>query len=169
MLGVGESESKIGYSVSSNYEFDVSTSKNLIVIDGETETWALSFRRGLGNGWEAGVFLPLIKQSGGYLDRTIIKWHDWFGMPQGGRDQGPIDALNYRLHMGGNNRFSLSERASGVGDVVLFAGKSLSSGVNFRSEIKLPFGNEAELLGSGGTDVGLSIDYTRYILSLIHI
>ena len=72
VLGVGESESKIGYSVSSNYEFDVSTSKNLIAIDGETETWDLSYRRGLGNGWEAGVLLPLIKQSGGYLDRTII-------------------------------------------------------------------------------------------------
>ena len=163
VLGVGESESKIGYSVSSNYEFDLSASKNLIAIDGETETWALSYRRGLGNGWEAGVFLPLIKQSGGYLDRTIIKWHDWFGMPQGGRDQGPIDALNYRLDVGGNNRFSLSERASGVGDVVLFAGKSLSSGVNLRSEIKLPSGNEDELLGSGGADVGLSIDYTRDI------
>ena len=38
VLGVGESESKIGYSVSSNYEFDVSNSENLIAIDGETET-----------------------------------------------------------------------------------------------------------------------------------
>ncbi|MAN69397.1 MAG: hypothetical protein CMP88_07935, partial [Gammaproteobacteria bacterium] len=83
VLSVGESESKIGYSVSSNYEFDVSGSKNLIAIDGETETLTLSYRRGLGNGWEAGMVLPLIKQSGGYLDRTIIKWHDWFGMPQG--------------------------------------------------------------------------------------
>ena len=56
------------------------------------------------------MVLPLIKQSGGYLDRTIIKWHDWFGMPQG-EDQGPIDALNYRLDIGGINRLVyLSER-----------------------------------------------------------
>ena len=165
VLSVGESESKIGYSVSSNYEFDERGSENFIAIDGETETFTLSYRRGLGNGWEAGIVLPLIKQSGGYLDRTIIKWHDWFGMPQGGRDQGPIDELNYRLDIGGINRFSLSERASGLGDVALFAGKSLSSGVNLRSEIKLPSGNEAGLLGSGGTDVGLSIDYTRDISS----
>ena len=80
-----------------------------------------------------------------------------------GRDQGPIDALNYRLDIGGINRFSLSERVSGVGDVVLFAGKSLSSGVNLRSELKLPSGNDEELLGSGGTDIGLSVDYTRGI------
>ena len=115
VLSAGAAESKIGYSVSSNYEFDINPSKGLIAIDGETETWTLSFRRGLGNGWEAGVVLPLIKQSGGYLDRTIIKWHDWFGMPQGGRDQGPIDALNYRLDVGGVNRLALSETVSGIG------------------------------------------------------
>ena len=165
VLSVGEAESKIGYSVSSNYEFDIGSSGDLIAIDGETETWALSYRRGLSNGWEAGVVLPLIKQSSGYLDRTIIKWHDWFGMPQGGRDQGPIDALNYRLDVGGVNRFALSERVSGIGDVVLFAGKSLSSGINVRSEIKVPSGNEEGLLGSGGTDAGLSVDYARNISS----
>ena len=165
VLSAGEAESKIGYSVSSNYEFDISSSRDLIAIDGETETWTLSFRRGLGNGWEAGVVLPLIKQSGGYLDRTIIKWHDWFGMPQGGRDQGPIDALNYRLDIDGINRLTLSERVLAIGDVVLFAGKSLSSGMNLRSEMKLPSGNEEELLGSGGTDIGLSVDYARDISS----
>ena len=57
-----------------------------------------------------------------------------------GRDQGTIDALNYRLDIGGINRFQFIERASGVDDVALFAGKSLSSGVNLRSEIKLPSG-----------------------------
>ena len=57
VLGVGESESKIGYSVSSNYEFDESNSENFIAIDGETETFTLSYRRGLGNGWEAGMVL----------------------------------------------------------------------------------------------------------------
>ena len=62
-----------------------------------------------------------------------------------------------------NQPFQFIERASGVGDVVLFAGKSLSSGVNLRSELKLPSGNDEELLGSGGTDIGLSVDYTRGI------
>ena len=165
VLSAGEAESKIGYSVSSNYEFDISASRDLVAIDGETETWTLSYRRGLGNGWEAGVVMPLIKQSGGYLDRTIIKWHDWFGMPQGGRDQGPIDALNYRLNVGGINRLTLSETVSGIGDVVLFAGKSLSPAINVRSEIKLPSGNKEKLLGSGGTDIGFSVDYTRNISS----
>ena len=35
VLSAGEAESKIGYSVSSNYEFDISASRDLIAIDGE--------------------------------------------------------------------------------------------------------------------------------------
>ena len=49
--------------------------------------------------------------------------------------------------------------------MVLFAGKSLNSGINVRSEIKVPSGNEEGLLGSGGTDIGLSVDYARNISS----
>ena len=163
VLSVGESESKIGYSVSSNYQFHNSSSEDLIAIDGETETWTLSYRQGFYSGWEAGIILPLVEHSGGYLDRTIIRWHDWFGMPQGGRDQGPIDVLDYRLNLGGTNQAMLRERVSGIGDTVLFVGKSREIGVNVRAEIKVPTGETDNLLGSGGADIGVSADYGRYI------
>ena len=163
VLTVGVSEFKIGYSVSSNYEFDVNELGDQIFLDGESEIWTFSYRRGVGNNWEAGLILPLIKHSGGYLDRTIIQWHDWFGMPQGGRDEGLIDELNYRVDIGGANRIMLNERVKRAGDVVLLVGKSFRSNINLRSELKIPTGNPKHLLGSGGIDFGLSFSYQRYL------
>ena len=85
VLDARSSESRIGFNVISNYERDINESGDTIILDGETEIWDLTYLRGLGAGWEAGINVPVLKHSGGYLDRVIVTWHDWFGMPQGGR------------------------------------------------------------------------------------
>ena len=154
-------ESKIGFNVNSNFEAETNENRDSITLDGETEVWDLSYLRGLGNGWEAGVHVPLIKHSGGYLDRSIIRWHDWFGMPQGGRDLAVNDELNYSITTNGTDRLVLLNRKRGVGDVALFVGKELTSNLVLRSQLKLPTGAPEKLMGSGGTDFNVSVDYVR--------
>ena len=154
-------ESRIGFNVNSNYEQDLNGFGDSMMIDGETEVWDFTYLRGLGNGWEAGVSVPLLKHSGGYLDRAIVRWHDWFGMPQGGRDLAQNDQLNYTISVDRADQFSLTKRERGIGDVVVFAGKALSANMTLRSELKLPTGKSERLMGSGGTDVNLSLDYQR--------
>jgi len=154
-------ESKIGFNVNSNFEAETNENRDSITLDGETEVWDLSYLRGLGNGWEVGVHVPLIKHSGGYLDRSIIRWHDWFGMPQGGRDLAVNDELNYSITTSGTDRLVLLNRKRGVGDVALFVGKELTSNLVLRSQLKLPTGAPEKLMGSGGTDFNVSVDYVR--------
>ena len=154
-------QSKIGFNVNSNFEAETNEYRDSITLDGETEVWDLSYLRGLGNGWEAGVHVPLIKHSGGYLDRSIIRWHDWFGMPQGGRDLAVNDELNYSITSSGTDRLVLLNRKRGVGDVALFVGKELTSNLVLRSQLKLPTGAPEKLMGSGGTDFNVSVDYVR--------
>ncbi len=161
MLEAKVSESRIGFNVNSNYEQDLNGIGDSIVIDGETEVWDFTYLRGLGHGWEAGVSVPWIKHSGGYLDRAIVRWHDWFGMPQGGRDLAQNDQLNYAIAVDGDDQFTLVNRERGIGDVVVFAGKALSKNMTLRSELKLPTGKSEALLGSGGADFNLSLDYRR--------
>ena len=95
VLDEGVSESGVGYHVSSNFQRNANSRGGLIIIDGESEVWTLSYRRGFAGDWEAGLVLPIIEHSGGYLDRLIVNWHDWFGMPQGGRDA----ALNSQVEL----------------------------------------------------------------------
>ena len=154
-------ESKIGFNVNSNFEAETNEYRGSITLDGETEVWDLSYLRGLGNGWEVGVHVPLIKHSGGYLDRSIIRWHDWFGMPQGGRDWAVNDELNYSITTSRTDRLVLLNRKRGVGDVALFVGKELTSNLVLRSQLKLPTGAPEKLMGSGGTDFNVSVDYVR--------
>ena len=161
VLDAKVAESKIGFNVNSNYERHINESGDSIILDGETEVWDLTYLRGLGAGWEAGISVPLLKHSGGYLDRSIVRWHDWFGMPQGGRDLALNDQLNYAVTLGQSDPIALTNRERGIGDVVVFVGKALSPDLTLRSELKLPSGKTDRLMGSGGADINVSLDYRR--------
>ncbi|PWG73499.1 hypothetical protein DF186_22760, partial [Enterococcus hirae] len=58
-----------------------------MIADGEIYKLALSASgrysaRGFGS-----VRLPLLPQGGGFMDSILVDWHDFFGLPQGGRDR----------------------------------------------------------------------------------
>jgi len=50
---------------------------------------------GLGRGLEIGAEIPCVVVGGGFLDDFIVKYHDAFGFPQGGRDDAPRNRLLY--------------------------------------------------------------------------
>ena len=144
--------------VSSNFT-NAGNGAESIVIDGETYRITLRGVFGLGNGWETGLELPVIKHSGGFLDSFIVQWHDFFGLPQLGRDQVANNQLRYQYQYGNQNRVDISAGDTGLGDVVLFAGKRLPVALRtaLRMQIKLPTGRPAGLFGSGGTDLALML------------
>jgi hypothetical protein len=139
---------------------DATNDRELIVIDGETHRLALRFARGLGNRLEIGAELPLISHSGGFLDGLINEWHELFGLPTLGRDRVENGLLRFRYDRDG--QVLVDERASGtgIGDVLLFAGKTLersgSSTLTLRGQVKLPTGDAERLRGSGGVDAAIS-------------
>jgi hypothetical protein len=139
-----------------------SNQTEVLNLDGETHRLSLSWRRGLGRGTEWGFELPYLTHNGGFLDNAIERWHDTFGLPNGGRNNAPRNLIDYRYSRNGVDLVRVDHPVSGVGDLRLSAAKQLatpeSSGdriVALRASLKLPTGNDTELLGSGSTDLAL--------------
>lgn len=125
-------------------------------LDGETTRLLLSHRRGLGAGWDFSIELPLLSQSGGFLDSAIEEWHGWFGLPNGGREQAQRDKYLYRYDRSSTAQVDLNvtESYSGFGDFTLGLGRALGKNVALRGMVKLPTGDDLRL---GGGNKGAAL------------
>ena len=132
------------------------------LIDGETYRPNVALRRGFGQGWEAFIDVPVVMHRGGVFDGFIEGWHDFFGLPQGGRKAAPRDRLAVRYGRDGETFIDLSESAKALGDVGLGLGYQLPvapmglDGIALRASIRLPTGDEDELSGRGKAGLALS-------------
>ena len=144
---------------------DARNQSEFIRIDGETYRLALRFGRGLGDRWEIGTEIPLLSHRGGVLDGFISDWHDTFGLPTLGRDRVADNQLQFLYIRDDRERVNLKSSTTGLGDVLLFAGKGVRQtktvDVTVRGQLKLPTGDSNRLMGSGGTDLSLSATLTR--------
>ena len=127
-----------------------------ILMDGETYRQALSWRQGLGQGWEYFFEVPAVAHSTGAFDGFIENWHDVFGLPQGGRDTAPRDRLSLTYVDGGTTRADVGRDVLSLGDTSFGVGYALPSpplpndGMTVRAAVKLPTGDADSLTGSGG-------------------
>lgn len=153
-----------------NHFTGASNSAETLSLDGETRRLTLHWRQGLPGGREWGLELPYVSHNGGFLDMSIEEFHDILGLPQNGRTDLPRNRIDYRYARQGVNLINLNRAVNGVGDVRLSAGmpvttEAASGGYTaaWRVSLKLPTGDDAELLGSGSTDLAgwLSAATTR--------
>ncbi|MFO7576616.1 MAG: DUF3187 family protein [Pelovirga sp.] len=133
-------------------------------FDGETSRATLALRYGLGPRWEVGIDVPLVSHDGGIFDSFVEGWHDFFNLPQGGRDTGPRDRLHYLYSRGGNSVLDYDRSGGGFGDLSLGLAYQLVTAqpgsqraLALRGGIKLPTGDADRLRGSGATDVHLRL------------
>jgi len=135
-----------------------------LLFDGETSRAIVSMRYGLNERWETGVDVPMISHDGGMLDSFIEGWHDFFGLPQGGRDSARRNQLHYSYQRNDSAALDYSGSNGGFGDLSLFASYQLLTAeptarrsVALRSGIKLPTGNSSRLRSSGAVDAHLRL------------
>lgn len=148
--------------------FAISSKNNeSVAFDGETYRLTLALRRGLSNGWELGIDLPLVSQSGGVFDGFIEDWHDFFGMSQGGRDSRARDRLFYFYQKDGETKLDFDRSSTGLGDISLLVARRILAEqlgterhLALRGGVKLPTGDSDRLHGSGGTDAHLRLAVT---------
>lgn len=143
-----------------------------VVLDGETERLSLDFYGGFGaeaadgtaqrpvRRWGWGVSVPWVRHSGGYLDNLIVDWHDWFNLPQNGRDVAVNDQLTYAF-ANDDHFVGIDDSTSSLGDIQLTLDRSLGRldkhhPTLLRVHLKLPTGDDDKLTGSGGMDLALS-------------
>lgn len=146
--------------------FTSSTSpREAVLIDGETTTVVARFERGFGAHWAGSVELVGMRQSGGFLDGFIDQWHDWFGLPEGGRDAAPRDRLRMVWDADGQRRLLLEDSHTGPADVRIGMARSLhrspARDLALRLDAELPVGRSSRLTGSDGVDVALGLNLTE--------
>lgn len=138
------------------------------IIDGETHRLELAFRRGIGSGWEIGANLPVLRHSGGFLDRPIEEWHNIFGLPSGNRDRLPRNRLLFSQRNPDGRAFLLDSNAAGVGDLQLLVSRQLADGLALRTSLKLPTGDSGLLTGSGATSLSSSLHASGAFTQRLH-
>ena len=171
IVPAGQSATEWSFDISNSFTGS-NTENEFIFLDGENNRLGFRYRRGFSGGWEAGVDIPLIRHSGGFLDNVVIEFHDLFGFGQLGRDRVSRDLLNYSYTANGNTVLDFSESASGIGDITLLAGKRLQTSstakTSLRAQLKLPIGDSRRLLGSGATDAYLGVNHSRNLSNNWH-
>jgi hypothetical protein len=136
-----------------------------LLLDSEYLRTEFQFDTGLGKGFAASVELPFYIVYGGFLDPLISNYHNAFGLPNSARGRTPENRLEYQYQVGGVDRLRLSGSASAVGDLTFHLQKSLLQGnaheLAVRTAVKLPTGSRGKFTGSGKTDFGIGLAWSR--------
>jgi Protein of unknown function (DUF3187) len=155
----GDSRWELSVTASSHSTRDSDGAESLL-FDGETTRIGVSWRRGITEKLELGIEIPWVLHESGNFDSFIDRWHDVFGLPDGIRDERPNDRLLFR-YGDGARLLTMQQNVNGPGDVRLLGGWQLAGGTKgssaLRFSVKLPTGDSASLLGSGGADVSLGL------------
>lgn len=137
--------------ITNTYQSDSSSQEDLL-IDVENSRYDLQagYSR---DQWFIGFTLSLISNQQGFLDNVIVDWHDFFGLPQGGRDMAASNQihLSYQSQHGGH--FDITEASSGIGDLQLHAGYQLDEHQFIWATLEAPFPNQSELFTNSGFDL----------------
>ena len=126
-----------------------------LMLDGQTDVLSLSLRYGFDTDWDIEVTLPWVQHSRGFMDPLISDWHAFFALPNGNREDYPVNQLQYRLDQP-HHEAALSNKVSGLGDVRVALSRTMSlrdgPHVALSVGMKAATGEEADWLGSGATD-----------------
>ncbi|UCF67932.1 MAG: DUF3187 family protein [Acidobacteriota bacterium] len=148
-------------------------SETPLFFDLETSRLAFGLRYGVSERWELSAELPFIYRWGGFLDPIIEEVESAVDRLNPKRVDGPENVVRFVLARGSTPIFAFDDNEFGLGDTTLAArvrlahvvsARERATGttlVSARAAVKLPTGDEDELLGSGELDVGLGIDLTR--------
>ncbi len=158
----------------SNTLHDESNNTESLLVDGEIYRLDINFQYELEQ-WVLFAQLPYISTSGGFLDNTIVSWHDFFRLPQGERLRHQNNALNYQYNINGQSVISQQQAFSGVADISL--GTVYKSQQSNHSQFLMGFGlnlasaEENPLISNQATDYALWMSYlnklsTPYFLTI---
>jgi hypothetical protein len=125
-----------------------------LLVDGESHTLRLSYEDALYQSWRFRITLPIINDSGGFLDSTIDHWHRWFGFNPGNRPFYPQNELAYTYS--GRGSIDLTQSQTSIGDISGELGwypiDDAHRTVSLWGGLEAPTGSVAKLTGDGAWD-----------------
>jgi len=127
-----------------------------IYLDYEAYRFNLSYQYGLNDNWNLKLDIPLIHQSGGFLDSAIDSWHEFFGLPRANRPFVNNNQYDIQYSYQNQSLINLDEASTTLGDIQIALARSLiennSTTMSLWGSLKLPSGDKNKLSGSGATD-----------------
>jgi len=167
LMDSGQFSAKLTLDIASSFTKDT-TATDSVYLDGETYRTNLGFRYGVNERLEVGIDIPYISHVAGVFDSFIDDFHRTFNLPGGGRNETVSNKLEYRYTRDGQTLINITDSTGGLGDLRLSAAWKLfretgtqPGAAAVRVSLKLPTGDSDKLLGSGGTDLALSLNGQR--------
>ena len=122
------------------------------------------------NNWRASTKIPLIFNQGGILDNLIEGWHDFFGLPEGGRNANPNNLLNMEYIKNGATIFLQDQADNDIGDIEISLSYQLANGDKQSTDlslgIELPTGSAESNSGNEATDIAIWLSHNRAVSDL---
>lgn len=128
-------------------------------LDTELAELLLRYRRQFGR-VEAGIELPVLSFSSGFLDRPLNSYHRAFGFSDYGRSSRPDNQFLYEIRRNGALIVKGKDGSPGIGDLRLSARYVVledDPAVSVRAEVELPTGDAKKGFGSGSVDAGVAL------------
>jgi uncharacterized protein DUF3187 len=125
-----------------------------MLVDGESDVLELTYENSLWRSWRYRFTLPIIHDSGGFLDSAIDDWHRWFGFNPGNRPFYPKNEIVYSYSGRGN--VDITQPQTGIGDISGELGwypiDDAHRSVSFWGGLEAPTGSVSKLTGDGAWD-----------------
>jgi hypothetical protein len=151
--------------------FSVSLSHSSLFVMEDSSAWSahldleltelnFRYRRTFPGGIELGVDLPLVRATGGFLDRPLAWYHRASGFPDYNRTSRPDNAFLYEVRRNGMPVVMGENDKAGIGDVRVEAKKQLVAGdlkVSVMGTVELPTGDAKAGYGNGSVDAGVAL------------
>jgi hypothetical protein len=137
--------------ITNTYQIENTGNENLVI---DVENIRYDFQLGFSHSlWHFNLTLPLLSNGSGFLDQTIEGWHDFWGLPQGGRDSARNDQINLLYQKNGIDIINTQTASQGVGDIQLAVGYQLSSNGQFWFALEIPSSDNDLFISNQEVDV----------------
>jgi hypothetical protein len=134
-----------------------SNSHESLLVDGESDALDLTYENALAQRWRYRFSVPIIRDSGGFLDSAIDAWHELFGLNRGNRPFYPKKQIDYSYS--GQGKIALNHPQTSFGDLAADAGwyavDDARRTVSIWGGLKAPTGSVAGLTSDGAWDGAL--------------
>ncbi|MDJ0880390.1 MAG: DUF3187 family protein [Gammaproteobacteria bacterium] len=103
--------------------------------------------------WHFNINASLIDNSSGFMDQTIERWHDFFGLPQAGRDKAVNNQLKLYYAKDGVVLVDSETADNGISDLQLGIGYQLKDNLQLWIAAEIPLGTSYDFISNDGIDL----------------
>ncbi len=162
-LGRGHREIRFDSDIS-----NIQERRGNLVYDMEIYRQSFHISYGITENADIHMEIPALSFKSGKLDRIVQDYHNFFGLPNGGRETSSNELFDYRYRRDGATLFDFPPRSAALSDINLDIKwvvniNSWLPSIALRSGIKLPTGDFEKGTGSGGYDYSFGAAFDKSV------